>query len=94
MRWLFWDVDLDSLHLEKHADTILARVLESGRLDDVRTLLSLYGRERIHQFFREVAHPAISARTRAFWRAFFQAEDEEWAQVPSFRTSSAAPWID
>lgn len=94
LRWLFWDVDFDSLDVEAHADAILARVLENGRLADVRNLVRIYGTPRIHRFFREVPHPLVSPRTRAFWRAFFDAENETWATAPSFRTSNAAPWID
>lgn len=94
MRWLFWDVDFDDLDVETQADAILARVLEGGRLEDVRALLSLYGPDRIHRFFRDVAHPMISPRTRTFWRAYFEAEDEPWATLPAFRTTNAAPWID
>ncbi len=94
MRWLFWDIAFDSLDAERDANAVLPRVLESGRLDDVRTLLAIYGPERIHAFFRDVAHPLISARTRAFWRAYFAAENEPWAMPPSFRTNNAAPWTD
>ena len=94
VRWLFWDVDFDALDVEQHADAILPRVLESGRLEDVRVVLSIYGSPRVHRFFREVAHPLITERTRTFWRAFFDAENEPWATPPSFRTSNAAPWID
>ncbi len=94
LRWIFWDVDFDALRLDDHADAILARVLEHGRLADVREVLSIYGPARIHRFFREVAHPLISPKTRAFWRAFFDAENEPWAMPPAFRTSNAAPWID
>ncbi|CAN5875783.1 hypothetical protein BH11MYX4_BH11MYX4_57650 [soil metagenome] len=93
MRWLFWDVDFDALDVDTQADAILARVLEEGRLQDVQALLSIYGNDRIHRFFRDVAHPLISERTRAFWRAFFDAEDEPWATLPAFRTTSAAPWV-
>jgi len=57
-------------------------------------LLSLYGGDRIHRFFRDVAHPLISERTRTFWRAYFEAEDEQWAKPPAFRMTNAAPWID
>ncbi len=94
MRWLFWDLDGDTLDVEAHADAILARVLENGRLEDVRALLALYGEARIHRFFREVAHPLISERTRTFWRAYFEAGDEPWAKPPPFRRTNAAPWID
>jgi hypothetical protein len=94
LRWLFWDVDFDGLDAESQADAVLARVLENGRLQDVREVLALYGKERIHRFFREVAHPLISERTRTFWRALFEAENEPWPTAPSFRTTSSAPWID
>jgi hypothetical protein len=93
LRWLFWDLDVGALDVDLHADAILPRVLENGRLADVRAALSLYGEDRIHRFFREVPHPLVSERTRAFWRAYFHAEDEPWATRPAFRTSSDAPWI-
>ena len=94
MRWLFWDVDFDSLDPEGQADAVMPRVLEHGRLADVRALLDVYGIERVHDFFRRVAHPLVSARTRSFWRAFFHADQEPWATPPAFRTNSDAPWID
>jgi hypothetical protein len=93
LRWLFWDVDFDGLDPAAQADAVLARVLENGRLEDVRVLLGVYGTDRILRFFRETAHPLISERTREFWRAFFHAENEPWAVPPAFRTSSGAPWI-
>lgn len=93
LRWLFWDVDFDGLDPSTQADAVLPRVLENGRLEDVRALLALYGTDRILRFFRETAHPLISERTRGFWRAYFHAENEPWATPPAFRTSNAAPWI-
>ena len=90
--WLFWDMDPAALDLDAHADTIVARVLESGRLSDVRSLLQLYGNDRIHRFFLTVGHPEISARTEAFWRAYFHAENETWASPPAWRKSTSAPW--
>ena len=92
--WLFWEVDPARLDVDRDADTILARVLEHGRMVDVRWALSAYGRDRIHRFFREVGHPELTPRTIAFWRAFFKAKDETWASPPAWRKSSSAPWID
>lgn len=92
LRWLFWDVDVDQLDLDTHADYILPRVLERGGLDDVRWLLGEYGQDRIHAFLRDVGHPELSARTLAFWRAALHAEDEPWASAPGWRKSSDAPW--
>jgi hypothetical protein len=89
--WLFWDVELEQLDTEKHADYILARVLERGRLEDVRWALQSYGRERIRDFFRSRSHAEISARTLAFWRAFLR-EEQAWPTPPAFRQSSSEPW--
>ena len=64
--WIFWNVDIDALELERDADHILARVLEHGCLEDVRWVMATYGYPRIHQFFRDVGHPEMSPRTITF----------------------------
>jgi hypothetical protein len=93
LRPLFWEVAFDRLDVERHADSILARVLESGRMDDVRWLVATYGMDRIHRFFREVGHPEISPPTIALWRAILRAEDEPWAGPPDWRKNSNVPWV-
>jgi hypothetical protein len=92
MRWLFWDVAFDSLDSDQHPCYMLARILEQGRLRDVQWALATFGDDRIHGFFRDAAHPEITRRTRNFWRAFFRAEGETWAQPPDGRKSSGVPW--
>jgi hypothetical protein len=94
MRWIFWDVDADAVDIETHADGILARVLERGRLEDVRWLVEVYGMDRIHRFFREIWSPEISDRTRTFWRAVFGAKEEAWAEPPDWRRNSSQLWIE
>lgn len=93
LRWVLWDLDVNALDVERDADSILARVLENGRLTDVREVLRLYGANRVQQFFRTVAHPLISERTRAFWRCYFHAENEPWAEPNRSPPNNAAPWI-
>lgn len=92
MYWLFWEVDVQEIDLEKHADFVLARVLEKGRLEDVRWLMQQYGPQAIHDFFRHVGHSEISDRTRGFWRPVFDAHDEVWQESPAWRKDSAIPW--
>lgn len=92
-RWIFWDVDPDGIDLERDANGVLARVLERGCLDDVKWLIQTYGLERIRVFFREVWAPEVSERTRGFWRAFFEAEHETWAEPPAFRSNNSSLWI-
>ncbi len=93
-RWLFWEVDPAKVDVSEHADYVLARILEHGRMEDVRWAVATYGLERIHRFFREVGHPELSDRTLAFWRAALRAEDEPWATPPAWRKSRSVPWID
>lgn len=92
-RWIFWDVDPEAIgdRLDD-GNGVLARVLERGCLKDVAWLIHTYGLERIHAFFRDVGSPEVSARTRTFWRAFFEAENETWAAPPAFRRNSSSLW--
>jgi len=92
MRWLFWDVDPDGLDLGEHARFVILRILEKGRLRDVRWLLEQYGEERVHELLRSTVTTVLSGRTLAFWRAYFGAEQEEWPTPPAFRRSSSPPW--
>jgi hypothetical protein len=92
MSWLFWEQDIRRLHVQRDANYILARILEHGSLEEVRWAMGKYGPERIHRFFREVGHPEMSDRTLRFWRAFFKADDEQWAAPPSWRRDSSIPW--
>jgi hypothetical protein len=91
VKWLFWDVDVDQLDAVPHADYVLGRVLERGRLDDVCWAVDCYGLERVLLFLREAANPELSPRTLAFWRAFFR-EEQPWRTPPDWRRNSSAPW--
>lgn len=94
MSWIFWDVDVEQIDVVEHADGVLARVLERGRLQDVKWVIGRYGMERIHRFFREVWSPEITERTRTFWRAVFNAKDESWAEPPAWRRYNSPPWVE
>jgi hypothetical protein len=93
LAWLFWEADRTRIDVERHATSIIPRVLEGGRLEDVTWLLKTYGRRRIHRFLRDVGHPELTPRTLAFWRCVFHAKDEPWADPRASRPLSAAPWI-
>jgi hypothetical protein len=90
---LFWDVEFESLDSSRDADFVLPRVLEFGRLRDIRWLIDTYGVDRIHYFLREQGHPELSARTTAFWRSYFNASGESWASIPAWRRNSNAHWL-
>jgi hypothetical protein len=92
--WLFWDVNPDAIELARDRRYVLGRVLERGRLADVRWALSHYGADGVREFFLQGGHPELSRRTWAFWRAFFQRTEDEWPDASRSRKNSAAPWID
>jgi hypothetical protein len=46
-RNLFWDIDLSTLDMEKHAPYIVERVLDRGELSDWFLILRYYGLKRI-----------------------------------------------
>jgi squalene cyclase len=90
--WLFWDVDPSQLELTADRDYILARVLEFGRLDDVKWVLSCYGMDGVHTFLRDRGHPELSRRTLTFWRVVLNAKQERWATSRRSRETNVAPW--
>ena len=92
--WLFWDVAPSAIDLARDVRYVLGRVLERGRLQDVRWVVSVYGLDGVRDFFRAGDHPEISKRTRAFWRTVLEEGSEKWPVRPDFRRSSSAPWID
>lgn len=92
LAWLFPEHRVSDLDPERDARIVLARVLEHGRMRDVRWCVRRYGLPRIHRFLRDEAHPEISPRTIALWRAALNAKDETWRVPRRSRLSSAAPW--
>jgi hypothetical protein len=90
---LFWDVDFDGLDSSSDREFILPRVLEFGRLGDIRWLVTEYGLDAIHTFFRDRGHPELSRRTVNFWRIILNAKEESWASPPVWRRNSSAPWV-
>jgi hypothetical protein len=92
LRWLFPEYRLEALEPERDRRLILARVLERGRLRDVRWALVQYGDEQILDFFRHSGCSELSGRTLSFWRAYVQAEDETWQSPPSWRQNSSVLW--
>jgi hypothetical protein len=92
LRWLFPEVDLASVDTARDRDFILSRVLERGRLVDVRWALQRYGAESVHDFLRTSGCAELSPRTLSFWRAYFRAENETWQTPPDFRQNKSVHW--
>jgi len=72
IRRLFWDQPLTRSHIEEHPLWVVERVLDFGRLDDVRLLTSLMGRAAL---LRHVSEARFSSdRTRVFWQHMLERE--------------------
>jgi hypothetical protein len=60
---LFWDIDIASLDLEKHAPYIVERVLDNGRMDDWLFIRQYYGLEKLRDIaigIRSMSPKALS----------------------------------
>lgn len=68
-RVLFWDVPLDHIDVDQHADWLIARVLWRGQIDDVRRVLAAYGVERVRRVAQ--THGSLPAAFRAYWSRIF-----------------------
>ncbi len=44
---LFWDIDLSQADMDTHPSQIIQRVLEYGRINDWKIILSYYGLDKI-----------------------------------------------
>jgi len=44
---LFWDVDVSSLNAEKNSRLIIERVFSLGTIDEIKTVIEYYGKDRI-----------------------------------------------
>lgn len=62
---LFWDVDPDTIDLDKHARYIIERVLDFGTDEEVRWMYHRYPRSRIREV---IDNPRmLHQKTRALW---------------------------
>jgi hypothetical protein len=44
---LFWDVNVETIDLQKHRASVIERITSRGRLDEFRAMLRFYGRETV-----------------------------------------------
>lgn len=60
----FWDVNMDTLDEEAHADWIIVRVFEWGSYDDLMEVWVFYGKEKIRKAL--TAAPYLTEKTLRF----------------------------
>jgi hypothetical protein len=92
--WLFWDVDPAAIDLIRDRRYVLGRVLERGRMSDVRWVVGAYGLEGVREFFRSGGNPELSRATRILWQGVLGESEDQWPSASRRPSSSSAPWID
>ncbi|MCB1122589.1 MAG: hypothetical protein KJT03_13635 [Verrucomicrobiae bacterium] len=71
---LFWDVNPETIDLEKHARFVIERVLTRGTATDVRELRRTYSKDRIR---RELLNcRSLDSKTLTFCSAVYDLEKE------------------
>ena len=53
---LFWDVDVDTIDLQKHRASVIERTTLRGRFDEFRALLQYYGKETVKNTLLDVRY--------------------------------------
>jgi hypothetical protein len=44
---LFWDINVDTIDMQKHRASVIERITSRGRLDEFRAMLRYYGKETV-----------------------------------------------
>ncbi|HCC54585.1 MAG TPA: hypothetical protein DEQ20_06635 [Desulfobulbaceae bacterium] len=73
---LFWDVQVETLDLEKHARFIIERVVSRGNRQDWQLLKRVYGKERIRD--EAVRIRSLDKKTVSFLSVYLGLEKAEF----------------
>ncbi len=73
---LFWDVDMATLDIEKHAAYIVGRVMMRGTLEDFQLIKTLYGKPKLKQVVKQIRY--MDVRTLHFCSIYFKSPIEEF----------------
>jgi hypothetical protein len=87
--FLFWDVAVDSVDLEKHRPWLVKRVLEKGTRTDWNLLLQLYQREAIRDAVKQLR--SLEKKAASFACAVFDLPQTE-LRCSKNRQSPHTPW--
>lgn len=66
VRWLFWEVDPDTIDLERHRDYVLERVMARGDWTAMRWLIRTVPAAQLAEFLVRKGK-RLAPRERAFW---------------------------
>jgi hypothetical protein len=67
---LFWDTNIETIDSEKHKQAIIERVLERGSWNDIKEIISHYGKYQITEAAKNARW--FSDKTMHFINGYFQ----------------------
>ncbi|MDD2229052.1 MAG: hypothetical protein PHY48_06540 [Candidatus Cloacimonetes bacterium] len=66
---LFWEANLSDLDMEIHASYIIPRVMDYGNLEDVRFIISYYGKNLVRETLLKA--PSLQRMTINFFANYY-----------------------
>ena len=88
LRPLFWDTDFRHLRWPRHRDFVIARVLQSGRWEDIQWLRARIGDRRLRAWIIRRKGRGLSGRELRFWELVLhlpRRSVNRWLQAPALR---------
>ncbi len=82
---LFWEYEFKEIDSSKDEYLIMKKVLSYGGIEDLRTLLDIFGKEKIKGFLLRTKGKGIDKRRLRFYEVFFGLPKEEvdnWIKDP------------
>ena len=73
---LYWDVDMNTLSLQKHARFILTRTFEKGTIKEMKDCLAYYGKDKVKAELTQARW--LSPITLAFCCCIFDLEKKDF----------------
>lgn len=88
---LFWDTNLASLNTKKHKEFIIARIIETGRIEDIHWMFETYSRQEIIQVI--VSTRLISTKTALFWKNILDIKEDIRCLSNQYRKTQKLHWM-
>ena len=85
LKRLFWDSDFDAEVLDRYPVWAVERVLESGQLEDIHSLLILMDRDLFLETVSKTSR--LSGKTRSFWNSILKKEGKPCMKKSSHQTA-------
>lgn len=73
---LFWDVDVQTIDLQKHKVSVIERIVTRGRWEEFKEMMQFYGKQTVKQVVLNARW--LDKRTLAFCSAIFETPETEF----------------